>query len=228
MKDKIKLIILESIKELKVERPLFHSEADFQHALAVKIKEKDPRAEIRLEKRVKSKDKDKNYVDLVIIKENYEIFIELKYKTILPKGKENIISKGEVFLLANQGAQDLGMHNFFIDIHDLERIKCQEGIKKISFAIFLTNDKYYWTPKNPESETIFDQFYIEEGREIKKGEYKLHSTKRNKKLIKRWRNLGSENNYEKIEILNDYGPLRWDHYSNEADEFKFLLIEIKC
>jgi len=83
------------LTELSKDRPIFHSEADFQHALAWKIHEKYPDFNIRLEKGM-SLDYDKIYFDIFIQKNGNIIIIETKYKT-----KEIDITVGnEIFNLA--------------------------------------------------------------------------------------------------------------------------------
>ena len=90
-----------------------------------------------------------------------------------------------------------------------------------------TNDKYYWnSPKNPNREVIFDNFYIHEGIKISPGELKLHPTKKTKSLINRWRDLGGKNNCGKIKIKGDY-EFRWIFYSDNPCEFRLLFVEIK-
>ena len=49
---KFMIDITDVLDELSKNRPVFHSEADFQHALGWKIHEKYPDFNIRLEKRV--------------------------------------------------------------------------------------------------------------------------------------------------------------------------------
>jgi len=53
------------IRELSVERPVFHSEADFQHALAWKIHKKYPKMSVKLERRVELEDKE-IYIDIFL------------------------------------------------------------------------------------------------------------------------------------------------------------------
>jgi len=83
MKQKKKLTkekIYEIMKKLSMERPVFHSEADFQHALAWKIHEECPDYNIRLENRKVVNGKE-IYFDIFIFKDAEMIPIELKYKT---------------------------------------------------------------------------------------------------------------------------------------------------
>ncbi|MDI3339318.1 MAG: hypothetical protein QJR03_02175 [Sphaerobacter sp.] len=89
------------LRGLAAERPLFHSEADFQHALAWKLHEAAPDAQMRLE--FKPFPDERFYVDIWMRAASGSVAIELKYPT-------RVLSStvaGESFLLKSQGAQDL-------------------------------------------------------------------------------------------------------------------------
>ena len=75
------MITIETIlQELAKDRPFFHSEADFQFALAWKIQKEFPDAEIRLESPASLLDKSSAEID-IIVKQGDTLFpIELKYK----------------------------------------------------------------------------------------------------------------------------------------------------
>ena len=211
------------LKKLSKDRPIFHSEADFQHALAITFAKEYPTYDIRLEKRIESgEEKLRNYVDLIIISDNEEIFIELKYKT--KRIKEVLNFKGEEFLLLNQGAQDLGMYSFVKDISDLEKIKSNKSKIKKAFTIFLTNDSYYW--KRRKKQAIFDQFYIFEENSLNAGELRLHPTEKTKKLKLRWENMGGKNKEGLLILKHNYGPFKWKEYSTILGLFKYLVVEV--
>jgi len=72
--------ISEAISTLAMHRPLFHSEADFQHALAWELHHRLPDTRIRLELPVLHNHK-LLHVDIWIVHEKQTIAIELKYKT---------------------------------------------------------------------------------------------------------------------------------------------------
>lgn len=61
-------------------RPLFHSEADFQHALAWLLHEQWPQARIRLEYPFTLNEK-RCYLDVFVQQGEQQLAIELKYKT---------------------------------------------------------------------------------------------------------------------------------------------------
>jgi len=102
----------EILRKLSKERPVFHSERDFQHALAWKIHEQYPDMNVRLEKRIELDGKE-IYVDIYLQdKEKNVVIIELKYKT---KSLE-IVVNGEIFKLKDQFAQDISRYDFIKDI----------------------------------------------------------------------------------------------------------------
>ena len=144
--------------ELAMQRPLFHSEADFQHALAWYVHEKNPDARIRLEGRPLPAEN--LYLDLWIETEHGITAIELKYAT---RGHE--ASQGnESFTLKNHGAQDVRRYDFIKDICRLERI-ANNRLEVAGVAIFLSNDPSYW--KAPVREGQYDSaFRIHQGRDL--------------------------------------------------------------
>lgn len=130
-------------------RMVFHSEADFQHALAWHIHALIPDVEIRLEYDVHSKvpnmeEKDE-YADIWIKTSEYKIAIELKY---VPRPGD-IRVNGEVFHLRSHA------HDIFSDIARLERWFDAKTITG-GYAIFLTNDHLFWDP--PTKKDCDDKF----------------------------------------------------------------------
>jgi len=77
----VALNLVSLLESLSAKRPLFHSEADFQHALAWEIHLQFPDAKIRLEYRPAGVSV-KMYVDLWVVLADETVWaIELKYKT---------------------------------------------------------------------------------------------------------------------------------------------------
>jgi hypothetical protein len=141
------------LSRLAKKRPVFHSEADFQHALAWELQLESPDAQIRLEKQVATHGS-RVYLDLLFQSGDVEIAIEIKYKT--RHGK--FLYSGEEFALRNQSAQDIGRHDFIKDIQRLERY-LQSHNNAVGFAVFLTNDQSYWNePKK--SDAVDTEFRI--------------------------------------------------------------------
>lgn len=143
------------MRTLAGKRPVFHSEADFQHALAMEIARLDPAAQVRLEYRPLSDER--VYLDLWIGGER-SLAIELKYKTRLI----SVEWQGERFDLANQGAQDLGAYDVWKDVQRLENV-CSRRDGTEGYVILLSNDASYWNGSTNEG-TVGGAFRLQEGR----------------------------------------------------------------
>jgi len=190
-------------------RPLFHSEADFQHALAWQVHTTHPDARVRLETRIRPGER----LDVSLVIEGRRIAIELKY--LLRKFTTTI--DGELFELPNQAAQDLGRHAFVKDIGRLERMRI-EGLADDAYAIALTNDPSYWRPGSRDG-TIDTAFRLHEGRRLAGVlAWAAHA------------GAGTIRGREKpIELGGDY-LVAWDDYSEFGDEraghFRYLVVEV--
>lgn len=125
------------LNSLAQQRPVFHSEADFQHALAWKIQKHLPDAAVRLEYPI-SNQNSRRYLDIYITQLRRPVAIELKYKT----RAVTVQIGSEKFTLKNQSAQDIGRYDFIKDIYRLEQM-LKADQKGIGYAILLTNDSAY-------------------------------------------------------------------------------------
>ena len=85
----------ELLSHLALSRPLFHSEADFQHALAWELHNRIHHAKLRLEFPVRELERQR-FLDILLRIEEQEVAIELKYKT----RKLAVESRGESFILS--------------------------------------------------------------------------------------------------------------------------------
>jgi len=131
------------IEALRAKRGVFHSEADFQFALAWETQLFYPDAAVRLE--YPPPDDPTKSIDLTVRLGTDVYPIELKYKTKL----FNAVVGGEPFFLKNHGAQDIGKYDFVKDICRVEAFRSYIAGYREGYAIWLTNDPYYWNaPKN--------------------------------------------------------------------------------
>jgi hypothetical protein len=200
-----------ALTALATERPVFHSEADFQLALAWQLKHQEPSRHVRLEKRAPLL-RDRLYVDLWA-KEGQEVAaIELKYKT-----REATFAVGdEEFELFNQAAQDLARYDFLKDVVRLQEVVAS-GTATVGYAVFLTNDRSYWSPSS-RSVLADELFRIHHGRELSGN------------LI--WGATASPGTTKGREAaLNIIGPhkLEWSPYSTLAGprgEFRYLMVQV--
>ena len=140
-------------------RKVFHSEADFQHALAWHMHQAMPESQVRLEVDVMQVEHQRRFLDIWLSLEG--IAIELKYKT---RGLE-LEQDDEPFVLRNQSAQDQGRYDFLLDIQRLELIRSNLEQCKAAYAVLLTNDSSYWKVPT-HRDTVDADFRVHEGRAI--------------------------------------------------------------
>lgn len=199
------------IQELAKERPIFHSEADFQHALAWMLHEHYPSLRVRLEVNP-YKDGQRAYQDILLRSNGAALSLELKYKT----RKLDYSYDDEDFHLLDQSAQDIGRYDFIKDIVRLERfVKSHPSASGI--AIFLSNDASYW--KSARENTVDVMFRIHE-----------NVTLRGKLGWGDLASAGTMRGREKIlELLDEY-PLVWKDYSHldgvRNGEFRYLMLAV--
>jgi len=104
-----------SLETLSMNRPIFHSEADFQHAFAWQVQKDFPTSSIRLERPYIIQGK-QAHVDVWVSVGALNIAIELKYKT----RKLHVTYENEMYRLKDQSAQDLGRYDYLVDILRVE------------------------------------------------------------------------------------------------------------
>lgn len=121
---------------LSRERPIFHSEVDFQHALAWQIHLESPKSQIRLEYPLDYEESGR--LDIVLLDENRELAFELKYK----KHSFLALIQGEIFSLRTDSAEDIGRYDFLKDVQRLERF-VSDRRNASGCVILLTNDSLY-------------------------------------------------------------------------------------
>ena len=187
------------VKSLSLKKPVFHSEAEFQLAIASEIKEHHPQCEINLEYTVP----DLGYrLDLLVSLGGQLIPIELKYKT----GKSQFTVEGETYLLKEQGADDSDSYDIIKDIvrieHIVQKLNCPMG-----FTVTLSNDPIYW--KKPNRPTIADELRLWEGRLLGGSlGWADHA------------GAGSTRGREERLVLSAEYPLHWAEYSTLSDDRK--------
>lgn len=154
-----------TLGRLARERPVFHSEADLQHALAWQIHLEDPRAQVRLEKPVELNGK-RCRIDLIVTSGKHETGIEIKYKT----RRLDLLLDGECFLLRAQSAQDSGRYDVVRDFQRLEQYAAAAP-QRGGWVVFITNDPSYWaevptSAAEPAATAADWAFRIGEGRRL--------------------------------------------------------------
>lgn len=137
-------------------RPIFHSEADFQHALAWRIQLENPTAAVRLETRPERGLR----LDLLVRVDQERVAVELKY---LVAGFEGLFD-GERFDLPNHGAHDISRHDVVKDIARVERFVA-DGVADSGWTVVLSNDRNYWRP-GTKSDPVDAMFRIHDGQHL--------------------------------------------------------------
>lgn len=154
--NKSDLNIENTLKLLADQRPIFHSEADFQHALAWKIHELYPDTNVRLEVPSGNLAR-RERIDIIVTNGAHKFALELKYK----KRATEVVVNHEKFSLTNDGAQDIARYDFFKDVVRLEwYVAAERGT--MGYALFLTNDELYWRESTRGINSA--AFFMHEGR----------------------------------------------------------------
>ena len=156
------LNISSALNALSKNRKLFHSEADFQFALAWEIQKLYPAASVRLEYSP-AKIHPTIHIDILVIMGNDWYPIELKYKSLNCLK----INNGEEYNLKSHVAQDIGRYDYLKDVQGIEMLGRLLPRFKKGYSIFLTNDLSYWSDNMKETAVCYS-FKLSE-KEIKKG-----------------------------------------------------------
>ncbi len=195
-----KVQVIELLGELAKKRPIFHSEADFQHEIAWLIHETDPLIHVRLEKPITSVGE----VDILLLKGSLKFAIELKYKTL----ERQYDLCGEVFYLKSHGAQPLGRYDGLKDIFRIEKSKMK------GCTIFLTNESQYW---NVQPRGNGSQFSLHDGRELKNVVLKWNDNSKTNSI--------GEGRVSEISIAGSY-QLSWRNFGSKSRGFRYLLVMV--
>lgn len=199
-------IIMEALSE---RRPVFHSEADFQHALAWEIQTTCPDSRIRLEYVIPTL---RYHMDILVYMDGAVIPIELKYKT----RKSSFDIDGEPFELSNHGAQDIGRYDFVKDICRVEQT-VRQYTSPCGYAVLLTNESSYWRPGRS-IDTIDAAFKLHDGH-LLTGElaWKEHAGD------------GTTKGRAAPLVLDGRYPLCWQDYSllNESGAGRFRCLTVR-
>lgn len=187
-------------------RPVFWSEADFQHELALELRTSDPDLHVRLEYPLGVDIR--GAVDILILAQD-PCALELKY---LCKGLNALVGD-EQFTLRHQGAHDIRRYDVCKDVARMERYAERTG--HAAGVLVLTNEPAYWQPRR-RADTADAAFNLADLSEL------------SGRLI--WSELAGEGTMRgrtsPIELANSY-PLAWRDYSDVggvAGRFRYLWI----
>ena len=207
-----RLDLTAALAALAEERPVFHSEADFQHSLAWVIRERHPGLEVRLEYPV-TLDGQRGHVDIWLRGADGERALELKYWT---RGGELAVAD-EQYQLREHGAQPLARYDLWKDVARIERL-IKDDWAAGGYMVALTNEHTYWNEGR--ADTIDATFRTHEGHEVR-GSLALSA---------RASAGTTEGRESPIELRGTY-VTRWRDYSKPAPgltggEFRCLLLDV--
>jgi hypothetical protein len=178
MRSLVDLVCNDVCAFLESNQELLFNERDFQMHLATWLRNSDNRYDdVDVEYYVPWQVLD-GYVweselrlDIVVKKDGEYCPVELKYKT--KKVERQITRFGEalhdkVIVMKNQGAQDLGMYDFWKDVRRVELVRNRFERVKGGLAVFVTNDHLYTKGSKPTSNNYLFGMAGEAARSTKK------------------------------------------------------------
>jgi hypothetical protein len=197
--------------ELSKRRPVFHSEADFQHALAWELQRTDEALDVRLEYRPFPEES--KSLDVLVRGTDSVTAIELKHLT----GALDITVGNERFVLKKQGAYDIVSYDCIKDLTRLEQFLDRE-VADVGYLIVLANDSAHWR-KPKRRGAAYDDFRLTDGRAIA-GTLGWGSTA----------GPGTRRGREAALTLRGEYFLQWSDYSTVAPgrggKFRFVAVEV--
>ena len=210
------MAFLESYNEL------FFNERDFQMHLATWLRNSANHYEdVDVEYYVPKTELD-NYIwdselrlDIVVKKDGEYCPVELKYKTRKVERKisrfDEVLSD-DVVVMKNQGAQDLGMYDFWKDVRRVELVRNRFKNVKGGLAVFVTNDQLYTKASRENSNN-----------------YLLNMTEGKHSAIKHWQNENSAcakmKSYKSFEVEKEYS-IKWHHRNVDNIPFHYCVVFI--
>lgn len=149
------IVIEELMANLAKRRPVFCSEADFQHELAYEVRLGDPSLNVRLEWPVVVPSR--GAIDLIIIGRT-KFAVELKY---LCRGFSTTLD-GEPISLKHQGAYDIRRYDVCKDVIRMEHYAERTGHG--AAVLVLSNDPAYWQTRKRTrtADAAFDLAHLRE------------------------------------------------------------------
>jgi len=169
-----------TMRKLAERRPIFHSEADFQHELAWQMRLDCKDICIRLEYRIGGSSK-REHIDIIAYNNPTFHVFELKYKVHLMDCEYN----REKFSLRAQGGDDVSYILYLQDIERLERNFDKCGPNVVTYPIFLTNFLKFRTGRDSYCNII-------EGQKLQGlHRYRNKSASLSRRYVMRWRDFST-------------------------------------
>lgn len=203
------MLVATLMKGLALDCPIFLSEAEFQHALALHVRDAMPGRQVCLE--FPPFPDERMSLDMWL--PDMGIAIELKWGTRGLKVERD----GGFFELGDQVSSPTLRYDFVKDVQRLERVTGGYGPADAGFAVLLTNDPSYWNPPRKEN-TVDAEFRIHEGAAVGgKMEWSGKASPKTK-----------EGREDPIELNGSYA-CRWRDYlrlEGEYGQFRYLAIKV--
>lgn len=198
-----------AMSRLSKRRPLFCSEADFQHELAYELRCSDPQIGVRLEYPLGPEVR--GAIDILLVGKHRHA-LELKY--LCKKLRAQV--DGEDVVLRHQGAHDIRRYDVCKDIERMERYSERTGHG--AAVLVLTNDPAYWNSR-VKADTVDAAFNLAEkhqlGGMLRWADSAGRGTIRGREAV--------------LEIRGNY-PLAWRDYSDlggVGGRFRYLWIPVE-
>lgn len=208
--------LADALAQLAARRPIFHSEADFQVAVAWQVQTMDPLMRVRLETRPEPG----VHLDLDFARPDLDLqtAVELKYMTARWEGEHD----GERFDLRAHGADDTTSYDVVKDIERVERFSAaRPGCN--GAVVALSNEPIYWNAADAAEVTNAMQFRLGEALTLSGrlawGPNTGAGTKRSREAD--------------IDLSGTY-VLGWRDFSeipgggHNRDRFRYLMVDVKA
>lgn len=217
----INKIITDIQSFLESNNELLFNERDLQMHLASYLRDTKFYDDVDVEYYVPHEELD-NYIwgnelklDIVVKKSSKYYPIELKYKTKTVKETSKILRFDESIqkpkpILKNQGAQDLGMYDFWKDVRRVELVKKRFKNVESGVSVFVTNDKSYLHKTKETSNNYY--FDMSDGKHLNR----RHWQNGNSTCAKTHPNFDLDSNY----------IIKWNNITYEGTSFYYTILKI--
>ncbi len=206
------------MEQLAAKRPIFHSEADFQFALAWCIGKTKPDCEVRLE--WKPFPEENLHIDVWV--PTYSTAIELKY----PVTASLNICHGDERFEPSIRRRSQAQYGFVKDIERIERMICKHDKVERGFAVLLTNHEGFWKTPTATGWQCTDsaEFRIHHGSKLKDTRHwppkQKDSTKKNPVKLRgsykmSWQDYCDLKTLDNIQI-----------HEGKRSKFRYLAVEV--
>lgn len=202
---------------LSERRPIFHSEADFQFALAMLMSEDDQVSKIRLERRIALRGplRDRAYVNVDILAhlDGQPVGLEVKYPKRSLECTAPADGELEDFRLP-EGACDVDAPEFWHDTARMERLIAEEVIFA-GASLMLSNYKLWEPNRLMSARSKAHAFALYDGRTVEAGQTLA------------WREATAKVDTGPVHLQHEY-HCRWQPYSivgGGDTEFRYLVLE---